>query len=138
MPASARPPRRAAGPGIGQAQGAATDATDEAVADLVAAERGSNVGEEGGSVSRMQWLDSAEDVRHLIVGEPKHGGRKRQPAMQSISHHAGLWNLRPRAQLTNQALIAGLVNSAACNLTKSYMLIGFWPVSLNRSSVIRS
>ena len=34
--------------------------------------------------------------------------------------------------------ISGRVNSAACNLTKSYMLIGFWPVSLNRSSVIRS
>ena len=30
------------------------------------------------------------------------------------------------------------VNSVACSLTKSYMLIGFWPVSLNTSSVIRS
>src|SRR6516165_3236600 len=34
--------------------------------------------------------------------------------------------------------ISGRVNSAACNLTKSYMLIGSWPVSLNRSSVMRS
>ena len=44
----------------------------------------------------------------------------------------------PTRQLTDQALISGRVNSAACNLTKSCMLIGFWPVSLNRSSVIRS
>ena len=44
----------------------------------------------------------------------------------------------PTRQLANQVLISGRVNSAACNLTKSYMLIGFWPVSLNRSSVIRS
>ena len=41
-------------------------------------------------------------------------------------------------ELANQVLISRLVNSAACNLTKSYMLIGFWPVSLNRSSVMRS
>ena len=44
----------------------------------------------------------------------------------------------PTRQLTGQALISGRVNSAACNLTKSCMLVGFWPVSLNRSSVIRS
>jgi hypothetical protein len=37
-----------------------------------------------------------------------------------------------------QAAVPSRVNSAACSLTKSYMLIGFWPVSLNRSSVIRS
>ena len=43
----------------------------------------------------------------------------------------------PTRQLTDQ-LISGRVNSAACNLMKSCMLIGFWPVSLNRSSVIRS
>jgi hypothetical protein len=46
--------------------------------------------------------------------------------------------LASRAQLTNQALISGRVNSAACDLTKSYILIGFAPVSLNTSSVIRS
>ena len=34
--------------------------------------------------------------------------------------------------------IQARVNSAVCSLTQSYMLIGFWPVSLNRSSVIRS
>ena len=44
----------------------------------------------------------------------------------------------PTRQLANQLLISGLVNSAECNLTKLYMLIGFWPVSLNRSSVMRS
>ena len=41
----------------------------------------------------------------------------------------------PTRQLANQLLISGLVNLAECNLTKLYMLIGFWPVSLNRSSV---
>ena len=39
---------------------------------------------------------------------------------------------------TSQAAVASRLNSSACSLTKSYMLIGFWPVSLNRSSVIRS
>src|ERR1700731_2083013 len=39
---------------------------------------------------------------------------------------------------TAQAAVQARVNSAACSLTKSYMLIGFWPVSLSRSSVIRS
>jgi len=42
------------------------------------------------------------------------------------------------AQLTNKALIVGLMNSAAYNLTKSCMRIGFWPVSLNRPSLKRS
>src|ERR1700730_1642451 len=37
-----------------------------------------------------------------------------------------------------QAAVQAGVNSAACSLTKSYMLVGFWPVSLNKSSVIRS
>jgi hypothetical protein len=36
---------------------------------------------------------------------------------------------------TAQAAVPSRVNSAACSLTKSYMLIGFWPVSLNTSSV---
>jgi hypothetical protein len=39
---------------------------------------------------------------------------------------------------TAQAAVPCRVNSEACSLTNSYMLIGFWPVSLNRSSVIRS
>src|SRR5262249_32406315 len=58
--------------------------------------------------------------------------RAQAPPTSNRLAHTVLWNLRSRARLTNQALIAGLVNSAACNLTKSYMLIGFWPVSLNR------
>ena len=37
-----------------------------------------------------------------------------------------------------QAVASLRVNSAACDFTKSYMLVGVLPVSLNRSSVMRS
>ena len=41
-------------------------------------------------------------------------------------------------QSTAQTVVSSPVNSIACSLTKLYMPIGFWPVSWNRSSVMRS
>ena|SRR6476659_184527 len=60
------------------------------------------------------------------------------PRGSEMTRCANQRHSRPMRQLADQVLISGFVNSAACNLTKSYMLIGFWPVSLNRSSVMRS
>ena len=62
----------------------------------------------------------------------------RSPALREMTRSANQRHFSPTRQLANQVLISGLVNSASCNLTKSYMLIGLWPVSLNRSSVMRS